>query len=525
MSTAAADHVESHHITAFNPWVITATVMLATFMELLDSSIANVSLPHISRSLSAGVDQSTWILTSYLVSNAIVLPLVGWFSKLIGRKRFFMCCTVMFTLSSLLCGLAPSLPLLVFFRVLQGAGGGGMQPAAQAILIDSFPRKQHGMAMAMYAAGALIAPAIGPTIGGWITDSYSWRWIFLINIPIGILSVALSSFVLSDPPHASKQPGSFRQIDYIGLSLLSIGLGFTQVVLDKGQRAEWFHSHFIVGMTIVAASALITLVWWEFRVENPVVELHLLLDRNFFISTTLIFLIGFILYGTVVLLPVLLQTVVGFTAEHSGLVLLPGGVAGLLALPIIGRVLSKVDPRRLIFIGLIILSFGVLQLSHVGLGSTMRTPANDWIITRIATSFLFVPANVMAFSHVARNKTNQASGLVNLSRNIGGSMGISFVTTLLYSRASYHFKLLGGSLAGAANLGHGAALLATNVAQAGKAQVLMYQGLERQAMLASFIDSFRIIAGIVLVAIPLLFLLKRVKRSVTPPVTASEAAA
>jgi len=374
--SSTTEQFEAHHVTSINPWIIAATVMLATFMELLDTSIANVSLPHIARNLSAGVDQSTWILTSYLVSNAIVLPLTGWFSKLIGRKRFFMCCTVMFTLSSLLCGLAPSLPLLVFFRVLQGAGGGGMQPAAQAILIDSFPRKKHGMAMAIYAAGALVAPAIGPTIGGWITDSYTWRWIFLINIPIGILSIALSSFVLSDPPNAAKQPGSFRQIDYIGLSLLSIGLGFTQVVLDKGQREDWFHSHFIVVMSAIAAAALITLVWWEFKVANPVVELHLLLDRNFFVSTSLIFLIGFILYGTVVLLPILLQTVVGFTAENSGLVLLPGGIAGLLTLPLIGKILSKVDPRRLIFIGLIILPSACSSfLTSVSIRPCARPPA------------------------------------------------------------------------------------------------------------------------------------------------------
>lgn len=492
-----------------NPWVIAGTVMLSTFMELLDSSIANVSLPHIARSLSAGVDQSTWILTSYLVSNAIVLPLVGWFSKLIGRKQFFICCTAMFTISSLLCGLAPSLPLLVFFRVMQGAGGGGLQPSAQAILVDSFPRKKHGMAMATYATGALIAPAIGPTIGGWITDSYTWRWIFLINIPIGIASIILSSFVLSDPPHAAKQTGGARQIDYIGLSLLSVGLGFTQVVLDKGQRADWFHSLFIVWMSAVAAMALIALVWWEFKVSNPVVELHLLLDRNFLISTALIFLIGLILYGTVVLLPVLLQTVVGFTAEQSGLTLLPGGVAGLLALPLIGRILSKVEPRRLIFIGLIILSIGVLQLSHVTLGSTIRTPAADWIISRIGTSFLFVPVNVMAFGHVPRDKTNQASGLINLSRNIGGSMGISFVTTMLYARANHHLGLLGGAAAGVASLGRGAAIVGSNAAQAtGKAQIFMYQGLQRQAMMLSFIDSFRILAGITIVVIPLLLLFK-----------------
>jgi len=517
MSSAATDRVETPQAGAMNPWVIAVTVMLSTFMELLDSSIANVSLPHIARNLSAGVDQSTWILTSYLVSNAIVLPLVGWFSKLIGRKQFFIGCTAMFTISSLLCGLAPSLPLLVFFRVLQGAGGGGLQPSAQAILVDSFPRKKHGMAMATYAAGALIAPAIGPTIGGWITDSYTWRWIFLINIPIGIISIIASSVVLSDPPHAAKQTGSARQIDYVGLSLLSVGLGFTQVVLDKGQRADWFQSHFIVWMSAVAVVALIALVWWEFKVSNPVVELHLLFDRNFLISTTLIFMIGFILYGTVVLLPILLQTVVGFTAEQSGLTLLPGGIAGLLALPIIGRVLAKVEPRRLIFIGLIVLSIGVLQLSRVPLGSTMRTPAADWIISRIGTSFLFVPVNVMAFWQVPRDKTSQASGLINLSRNIGGSMGISFVTTLLYARANYHLGLLGGAAAGVAALGRGAAMVGTGAAHAaGKAEVFMYQGLQRQAMMLSFIDSFRVLAVIAVVVIPLLFFLKSMRPAARP---------
>ncbi len=521
LSPTATNQIENRAARTFSPWVIAATVMLSTFMELLDSSIANVSLPHIARSLSAGVDQSTWILTSYLVSNAIVLPLVGWFSKLIGRKQFFICCTAMFTISSLLCGLAPSLPLLVFFRVLQGAGGGGLQPSAQAILVDSFPRKKHGMAMATYAAGALVAPAIGPTIGGWITDSYTWRWIFLINIPIGIISVLLSSFVLSDPPHAAKQAGSARQIDYIGLSLLSVGLGFTQVVLDKGQRADWFHSHFIVWMTFVAALALIALVWWEFKSSNPVVELHLLLDRNFFVSTTLMFMIGFILYGTVVLLPILLQTVVGFTAEQSGLTLLPGGIAGLLALPLVGRIVSKVDPRRLIFIGLIILSIGVLQLSHVSFASTMRMPAADWIISRMGTSFLFVPVNVMIFAHVPRDKTNQASGLINLFRNIGGSMGISFVTTLLYARANYHLGLLGGAAAGVAKMVPGV----TNAAQsAGKVQIFMYEGLQRQAMMLSFIESFRILAAIAIVVAPLLLLLKRA-RPAAAPVPAGEAAA
>jgi DHA2 family multidrug resistance protein len=522
VSSATANEIEARSTGAVNPWLITATVMLSTFMELLDSSIANVSLPHIARSLSAGVDQSTWILTSYLVSNAIVLPLTGWFSKLIGRKQFFICCTATFTLSSVLCGLAPSLPLLVFFRVLQGAGGGGMQPAAQAILIDSFPREKHGVAMAAYATGALVAPAIGPTIGGWITDSYSWRWIFLINIPIGILSVFLTWWLISNPPHAAKQEGSARQIDYIGLGLLGVGLGFTQVVLDKGQRSDWFQSHFILWMSIVAATALLGMVGWEFRVSNPVVELHLLQEGNFFVSTALMFMLGFILYGTVVLLPILLQTVIGFTAVRSGLALLPGGLAALIALPIVGKILAKMDPRRLIFAGLVILAIGVLQLSHITLGAQMRVPAADWIVSRIGTSLLFVPVNVMAFGNVPRTKTSQASGLLNLSRNIGGSMGISFVTTMLYQRGQHHLQRLGGSAAAVSALGK-SALQASAPQRGTTAQIFLYQGLERHAMMLSFIDNFRILALLTLMVIPLLLLLKK-RPPAAAPLPAGEAA-
>jgi DHA2 family multidrug resistance protein len=496
---------------SFNPWLIAGTVMVSTFMELLDSSIANVSLPHISRSLSAGVDQSTWILSSYLVSNAIVLPLTGWFSRLIGRKRFFISCTVIFTLSSLLCGLAPSLPLLVFFRVLQGAGGGGLQPVSQAILVDTFPRKKHGMAMAVFAMGALVAPTIGPTIGGWITDTYTWRWIFLINIPIGIISVILTSLVIFDPPHAARKPGSASQIDYIGLGLLTVGLGFAQVVLDKGQRDNWFSSQFILWATIVALAALLGMVIWEFRVVNPIVELHLLLERNFVVSTSLMFMLGFMMYGTIVLLPILLQTVMGYTAEQSGLVLLPGGIATLIALPVVGRLLTRVEPRRLIALGLVLFAIGLLQLSDLTYGASMRTPTIDWVVSRLGTAFLFVPVNVMAFSFVPRDKTNQATGLISLSRNIGGSMGISFVTTMLYRRASYHLDMLGVK---AATIGRAPTQmgLAPDTAHANHpAQVFLYQGLQRQAMMMSFIDNFRIIAMVALGVIALLLLMKKTR--------------
>ncbi|MGH9700976.1 MAG: DHA2 family efflux MFS transporter permease subunit, partial [Candidatus Acidiferrales bacterium] len=290
-----------------NPWLIAATVMLATFMEVLDTSVANVALPHIAGNLSASVDESTWVLTSYLVSNAIVLPLTGWFSTLFGRKRFYIGCVVLFTVSSLLCGLALSLPMLVVFRVIQGAGGGGLQPISQAILVDSFPRSKQGMAMAVYGMGVVVAPTIGPTLGGWITDSFSWRWIFFLNVPVGILAVIMTTILIADPPFIIRK--TFKQglkIDFIGLGLLSVGLGLMQIVLDKGERDDWFGSHFILWATIIAVAALVGMVLWELHTEHPVIELRLLGERNFLISTLMMYALGLVLYGTTVLLPILM---------------------------------------------------------------------------------------------------------------------------------------------------------------------------------------------------------------------------
>src|SRR5579863_2345178 len=320
-----------------HPWLVAFTVMLAVFMEVLDTSVANVSLPHIAGNLSAGVDESTWVLTSYLVSNAIVLPLTGWFSALFGRKRFFIGCVIIFTLSSLLCGLAPSLPMLVLFRVIQGAGGGGMQPVSQAILVDSFPREKQGMAMAVYGMGVVVAPTVGPTLGGWITDNYSWRWIFLLNVPVGIVSLLMISLLIISPAQEIRR--TFKQglkIDFIGLGLLGVGLGFLQIVLDKGQRDDWFGSPFIVWGTVISVTALIALVIREWTTDDPVVDLHLFKDRNFAISTFMMYTLGVVLYGSTLLLPILLQTLMGYTAMQSGLVVLPGGLVLIGILPFVG---------------------------------------------------------------------------------------------------------------------------------------------------------------------------------------------
>jgi MFS transporter, DHA2 family, multidrug resistance protein len=516
MATTTAEYAEP--LPQINPWLIAVTVMMATFMEVLDTSVANVSLPHIAGNLSAGVDESTWVLTSYLVSNAIVLPLTGWFSTMFGRKRFFIGCVVVFTVSSLLCGLAPSLPMLVLFRMIQGAGGGGMQPVSQAILVDSFPRGKQGMAMAIYGMGVVVAPTVGPTLGGWITDNYSWRWIFLLNVPVGIVSLLMISLLIVDPVHGVRR--TFKQglkIDFIGLGLLSVGLGFLQIVLDKGQRDDWFGSPFIVWGTLISAGALIALVIWELSSDNPVVDLHLFKDRNFAISTFMMYALGFVLYGTTLLLPILMQTLMGYTAMQSGLVLLPGGLVLLGILPFVGILLGRFQPRWIVITGLVVMATGLFQLSHLNLYAGARSTVFAWVISRMGTAFLFVPINVMAFYFVPPGKMNNASGLINLSRNIGASTGISFVTTMLDRRAQFHQDVLSGNMQGT-NMHFQAALhrithmLMTrgpnSVHAAVQAQGMIYQELQRQAMMMSFVDNFRTMAITCLLVIPLMLVMK-----------------
>jgi len=504
-----------------NPWLIAFTVMLATFMEVLDTSVANVSLPHIAGNLSASVDESTWVLTSYLVSNAIVLPLTGWFSTLFGRKRFYISCVVLFTLSSFLCGLAPTLPLLVVFRVIQGLGGGGLQPISQAILVDTFPREKQGMAMAMYGMGVVVAPTIGPTLGGWITDSYSWRWIFFLNVPIGIFSVLLTSLLIVDPPYMVRK--SFKQglkIDFLGLGLLAVSLGFLQVVLDKGERDDWFGATYIVWFTVIAVAALIALIAWELISKDPVIDLRLLKDRNFSVSTFMIFILGIIFYGTTVLLPLLLQTLMGYTAMQSGLVLFPGGMMVLLLMPVVGWVLNRAESRWLVAFGFAFAALGMTQLSHMSLDVGQGTPVWDWIVSRAGMAFLWVPMNVMAFYYVPRDKTNNATGLINLARNIGGSIGISLVTTMLDRRAQFHQNRFIDSFQPGNPLYRQAlhrmiarfSLHGLDPVQATvQAQRMLYQQLQRQSMMFSFVDNFRFMSLLCLAVIPLIFLMKKTR--------------
>jgi len=505
-----------------NPYLIAVTVSLATFMEVLDTSITNVALPHIAGNLSAGVDESTWVVTSYLVSNAIVLPLSGWFSALLGRKRFYMICVVLFTVTSVLCGFAPNLTVLVIGRILQGIGGGGLAPSEQAILVDSFPREKHGQALAIYGIPVLVAPILGPVLGGWITDNYTWRWIFFINIPVGILSLILTSRLVSDPPWMQRQKRTAgAKVDYLGISFLALGLGALQIVLDKGEREDWFASYFIVWLSVLAVVGVIGTVLWELRQKEPAVEVRLLAERNFLIGNCLMFTLGFVLYSTTLLLPLFLQTLMGYTAVKSGLALSPGGMVTLLLAPVVGGILvPRVDARWLFLCGLLVVALALFQMASFSLDIDYRTAVLARMFQCFALPFLFIPSNTIAMAYIPREKSNSGTALINLSRNLGGSVGIAVVTTLLARRVQVHQALLVSHLTPydwqyrAALHGATQVLLERGVSAgqaAAQAQGMLYRLLVRQATMLAFVDNFRILGMAALAVIPLVFLIKKVQ--------------
>jgi MFS transporter, DHA2 family, multidrug resistance protein len=505
---------------AVNPWIIAIAVTLATFMEVLDTSIANVALPHIAGSLSAGQDESTWVLTSYLVSNAIVLPLSGWLSSIVGRKRFYMGCVALFTVSSFLCGFAPNLPALIIFRILQGAGGGGLQPSEQAILADTFPPAKRGMAFAVYGIAVVMAPAIGPTLGGWITDNYSWRWIFFVNIPVGILSLVLTSRLIQDPPYFRRRKLSETKIDYIGLGFVALGLGALQIVLDKGQRDDWFESNFILILAIISAASLVFVIWWEWRHKDPIIDLHLFSDRTFAVSNLLMFMLGFALLGSTLLLPLFLQTLMGYTAELSGMALSPGGFVIMVCMPIVGWLLSRYDARYLLLFGLAMLSFSLFHMTNFNLEIDFRTAVLARMLQAVGLAFLFVPINTSAYAHLPREKNNAASGLMNLARNIGGSVGISFVTTMLDRRTQKHMSDLMSHLSNSnaqfqATLRGMAQQFVSHGASPADAQrqayAMIQNAVQRQATMLSYLDNFHILGYAILAMLPMVFLMKKTR--------------
>ena len=513
---------------AVNPWLVAITVTLATFMEVLDTSIANVALPHIAGSLSATADESTWVLTSYLVSNAIVLPLSGWLSSVVGRKRFYMTCVAIFTASSFLCGLAPSLGVLVLFRILQGVGGGGLQPSEQAILTDTFPLEKRGMAFAVYGVAVVVAPTIGPWLGGWITDNFSWRWIFYVNVPVGVISLLLTSLLVSDPPYMKRT--TLKRgfgIDYVGIGLISLGLGSLQVVLDKGEREDWLSSHFIAAFVVLAILGLAAGTWWELRHKEPVLDLRMLKNRNFAISTMAMFFLGFVLYSTTVLIPQFLQQLMGYTAEMAGLALSPGGAVIMVLMPLVGFLVSRIDTRLLIAFGCIVGAAALFVMSgwdlHLDYGHAVRAR----MLQSLGLAFLFIPINVTAFAYVPREKTNMGTGIINLARNIGASVGIATVTTMLQrrgqmhqARLAEHVTLLSGTFNSTAHALQARLLAAgSDLAHAGaQAQGMVYATLQRQSAMVAFVEIFKFLGIVFLLVVPALILLRPPKGASHAPV-------
>ena len=498
-----------------NKWIITLTVMLPTLIEIIDTSVVNVSLDHIRGSLSAGLDESTWTITSYLVSNAIIIPMTGWLSKFFGRKKYLIISIALFTVSSFLCGSAWNLQSLVIFRVLQGIGGGALQPLSQSILLETFPPRQHGIAMAAFGVGIMFGPIIGPLLGGWITDNWSWHWIFFINVPIGIISVLLTMLFITDPPYMKK---ARMKIDYWGLALLALGLGCIQVVLDKGQREDWFSSDLIVLLSVVSAVSLVSFLIVELYAEHPVMNLRTFRNISFSTGNLVMFMGFFNLFASIVLLPIYLQTLMGYTSFLAGFVLGPGGIATLISLPIAGALVNKVNPKALLSFGIAVNAYATYLMSNFDLSADFNTVIWPRIVLGIGMGFFFIPLTTMTMAGIKKEDMGNASAIYNLLRNLGGSFGVAFVTTVLSRREQFHqarlvehvtpfdrtyqimsekttqflhYKGLSGSLSENGGLG------------------VMYRELLRQASMLSFNDAFRLVSITMICILPLVLLMRR----------------
>jgi MFS transporter, DHA2 family, multidrug resistance protein len=495
-----------------NPWLVAASVMCATFMVVLDSSIANVALPHIAGSLSATTDESTWVLTSYLVANAIMLPASGWISRRIGRKRLLIISILIFTAASILCGLSLNMPMLIVARVLQGAGGGGMQPLAQSIMLESFPPRQHGKAMAAYGVGVVVAPIIGPTLGGWITDSYSWRWIFYINLPVGLLALYMVNLYLEDPPYLRHK---FKvAIDTLGFGLLALWLGSLQLLLDKGQEADWFGAVWIRWTAAITTIACLLFVARELRCREPIVQLRVLLNRNFCVGTVITCLFGIQLYGVTAMMPLFLQTLLGYSALDSGLAVSPRGLGALISMVLVGVLVNRIDSRVLTAFGMAIFGASSLMLSHVSLGTSMQSVVIPNFVNGFGSGFIFVPLTTLSMSLLHKKEMGNATGIYNLMRNIGGSVGIAGLVAFLVRSSQAHQQYLGAHLTASSPMtwsalaGLGARYHAggSDVVDAHRmAMGAIYGTLQRQAAVLSYADNFRLMGYLSLACIPLLF--------------------
>src|ERR1700723_489314 len=509
-----------------NPWLIAASVMLATFMEVLDTAIASVALPYIPGSLSASTDEATWVLTSYLVANAIVLPASNWFSLKFGRKRFLMSCVTIFTISSFACGAAPTLGIMLLARVIQGAGGGALQPLSQAILLESFPPAKRGAAMAVFAFGVVVAPVLGPTLGGWLTDTYSWRYAFYINIPIGILALFMINRFIHDPAYISK--AKVAPLDRYGFAALVIWTGCLQVILDKGQEDDWFGATWIRWATLFLITSFIYFCWRCWTQKDTIVDLKVLKDRNFLLGCILIFMFGIGIYSTVTVLPLFYQELLGYTAFTAGLVVAPRGLGAIGGMPIIGYLSNNTDPRYLLPFGFLTFGLTTLYFGNVTLDISPTTLLLPILITGFGLSFVFVPINIAAYGTLDNKQIGNASGLFNLMRNVGGSIGISIASTLLTRRSAVHQKeiinsvpITGqqfqnqlGALQGFfSTIGSGPFGPTNSLTPA---QATMYQQLQRQALLWAFVDVFRWLSLLCFLSVGIVWLLKKVKPGKPP---------
>jgi len=501
--------------TAINPWIIATAVMLSTFMEVLDTTVVNVSLPHIAGNLSATVDEATWTLTSYLVSNAIILPLTGWLSNFFGRKRMLMMSVIGFTTASFFCGLAPNLSFLIFFRVIQGACGGGLQPISQAVLLESFPSEERGKAMGFWGLGIVVAPMLGPVLGGWLTDSFSWRWVFYINVPIGIAAIIMTKLFVFDPPYIRRKSA---RIDYWGIGMLALGIASLQIVLDKGQEKDWFGTHWITVMAVVAAIALISFVVYELRTDDPVVDLRVFKNITYSTGVFLMAVLGVGLYGSLVLIPLVLQTVLGYPAFQAGIAMAPRGFGSFIAMPLVGMLLAKLDPRKMLFAGIMVCAYTLIALSRLDVNAGFWQFCWPQFFMGIALGMLFVPLTTVSMDPIPNESMGNATSLFNLVRNLGGSIGIAAVDTIQARRLQVDINILGSHVSSTNPSARTMMnLLREYFASHGSGPVMamrqardaVFAMVEQQASMISYDTTFRILAILFLVMAPFILLMKR----------------
>jgi len=517
-----------------NPWLVALTVTLATFMEVLDTSIANVALPHMAGSLGASQEEATWVLTSYLVSSAIILPISGWLSNRFGRKRFYMSCVAMFTVCSLLCGFANTLPLLILARILQGLGGGGLAPSEQAILADTFPIEKRGQAFALYGMAVVVAPAIGPTLGGWITDNYNWHWIFFINLPVGLLSLYLSNRMVEDPPFlkARKEASRHLKVDFMGLGLVALGVGFLEFTLDKGQEKDWFGDPLIRATAILAVCLIVSFAIWEWNHPDPIVDLKLLKNRNFGTAVFLQLILGMVLFGSTVLIPQYLQVLRGYTAERAGMVLSPAAFIMMFMMFAAGRSLGKFDPRLMVCLAYMATAAGIYNLTRLDLTTSFASVTEWRVLQMLALPFVFIPISTLNYVGVPATKTNQISSLSNFARNLGGSAGTALLTTYIARSAQVHQQQLAANVvrgSAAYNLFTGRIqemMIKGGMAPAPAHQVAVgeaYRLMLREASMLSYKNAFTLLSLVVLLLSPLPFLMRLPPKRAARPAAGSGA--